>query len=118
MGRLISLLLGAAIGAGGALLLAPQRQGQVRDDLRRRLDDARERTTDALAKSRIRVTELVNSGLDTVDQSLARGQAAVSNRIDQARTNLGNLDARAHEARRTASDAIESVKTDIERTPE
>lgn len=85
MGRLFSLILGAAVGAGAALLLAPQRQEHVREDLRRRLDDARERTTGAIAKGRLRVTELVQSGLDTLDHSLAKGQAAVSDRIEQAR---------------------------------
>lgn len=83
--RWMMFLLGSVMGAGAALMLAPRTGEQVRRDLRGRVD---ERYGHAIERGRIRATELIKTGRETLDEQLARGQDAVNTAIETARTRI------------------------------
>ena len=87
-------LIGLAIGAGAALLMAPQSGINTRRDLRRRarrvrraaeqaVSDATERVTDTFDEARRRVEEKIDSARDAIDfkknqvnRAMSAGRAA------------------------------------------
>ncbi len=61
------LLIGLGAGALTALLLAPKTGKQLRRDLRRRYDDARETIDDFTEEAKERINDAVERGSDWVD---------------------------------------------------
>jgi gas vesicle protein len=61
------LLIGLGAGALTALLLAPKTGKQLRRDLRRRYDDARETIEDFTEEAKDRINDAVERGSDWVD---------------------------------------------------
>jgi len=62
------LLIGIGAGAIAALLLAPKSGEQMRRDLRRTYDDAREALEDLAAEAKERVDDVIERGSDWVDE--------------------------------------------------
>lgn len=83
-----TFLLGLAIGAGAALLLAPRTGAETRDEIRGRLDRARSAAED---------------GLESARSTVSRTRDRFEDRIDSVRDQIGNvrdrLEARAEDAR-------------------
>lgn len=61
------LLIGLGAGALAALLLAPKTGKQLRRDLRRRYDDARDAAEDFAEQAKDRINEAVDRGSEWVD---------------------------------------------------
>jgi gas vesicle protein len=61
------LLIGLGAGALTALLLAPKTGKQMRRDLRRRYDDARDAVEDFADEARDRISDAVDRGSEWVD---------------------------------------------------
>jgi gas vesicle protein len=61
------LLIGIGAGAVAALLLAPKSGEQLRRDIRRRYEDAREAMGDIAEEAKERVEEVLERGSDWVD---------------------------------------------------
>lgn len=61
------LLVGLGAGALTALLLAPKTGKQMRRDLRRRYDDARDAVGDFTDEAKDRITDAVDRGSEWVD---------------------------------------------------
>ncbi len=66
------LLIGLGVGAGLALLLAPKTGRQLRKDLRRSYDDARETVSDWTDEAKGRFEEAVEKGADFADDLRAK----------------------------------------------
>jgi gas vesicle protein len=62
------LLIGIGAGAIAALLLAPKSGEQLRRDIRRRYEDAREAIEDIAEEAKDRVEEVIERGSDWVDE--------------------------------------------------
>ena len=73
----IGLLAGAAIGAGLALLYAPQSGGEAREDLRDAGATIRDRTTETLDEAKATVEEWIDRARQTIDETRNRLDAAV-----------------------------------------
>lgn len=88
MGRMTSLFVGGLIGAGVAMYLQSERGA----DARKRLTDLRDQTMDrygdVLEQGKIRATELINTGKETLDTTLAQGQDLVNTAVEKARTTM------------------------------
>ena len=69
----IGLLLGAAVGAGVALLMAPKSGKQTRDDLTERAKKVRESATESYHQATEKVGHLVDKGREAYEK--ARGVA-------------------------------------------
>ena len=61
-------MIGIGAGAIAALLLAPKSGEQMRRDLRRTYDDAREALEDLAAEAKERVDDAIERGSDWVDE--------------------------------------------------
>jgi gas vesicle protein len=100
MGAIRTFLVGSAIGAGIAMLLAPRTGTETQAQLRERVKglkdqygDVLDQGRDVLQQGRIRATELIQSGRDIVDQTVSQGQQLASTAKDQVRD---RLDTQAH----------------------
>ncbi|HYV99247.1 MAG TPA: YtxH domain-containing protein [Gemmatimonadaceae bacterium] len=111
-GQLTAFLIGLAIGAGAALLLAPQSGAQTRaaigrratrvrraasrvaDDLRERAEDAYESTRDGLARrardAREGVEDVIDDVKSRVDAGRAAGRAAARAARDELQRRLAD----------------------------
>jgi len=69
----LGIVMGAAIGAGLALLMAPRSGRELRDDLAGRARKARESAAEGYRQGRERVGQVVGKGREAVDK--ARGVA-------------------------------------------
>lgn len=65
---LISFLLGGVVGAGLALLLAPQSGQETRRRIRELSDDIREKTTDYVGKTKDKVAGMVDDGREYYEE--------------------------------------------------
>ena len=90
-----SLLLGAIVGAGAAMLFAPETGAKTREQLRSKAnalkDQYLDQYGDIIEKGRIRATELVSSGRDLVEDQLAKSQDLVNTAVETARTGLDQV---------------------------
>jgi gas vesicle protein len=81
-GRLGTLLVGGAIGAGLAMLMNPRSGQETQAQLRERMRGIKDQYGPMIEQGRIRATELVQSGRDVLDQTQTKVNAA----IDRSRT--------------------------------
>jgi gas vesicle protein len=88
-GFLAGIVFGAFLGAGLALLFAPERGGKTRDRLRRRM------------------RELQSDAADTLDQAGTRTRKELSRRKRRLKLELERLRERARERAREAKDALD-----------
>ena len=68
---LVGLLLGAAVGAGLALLFAPKRGSELREELASKARKAREQATESYHQTTEKVSHLVDKGREAYEK--ARG---------------------------------------------
>jgi gas vesicle protein len=68
------LLIGLGVGAALGLLLAPKTGRQLRKDLRRSYDDARETASDWTDEAKDRFEEVVEKGADFADEVRAKAK--------------------------------------------
>lgn len=68
------LLIGLGVGAALGLLLAPKTGRQLRKDLRRSYDDARETVSDWTEETRDRIKDAVDRGADFADDLRAKAE--------------------------------------------
>ena len=83
----LGVVIGAAIGAGLALLLAPRSGRELRGDLASRARKARESAADGYRQGRERVEHLVDKGREAYDK--ARGVAHRTK--EDIKQNVGEL---------------------------
>lgn len=110
MNRIGATLLGAIIGAGTALLLAPRSGPETRRRLR---DQAGTWRTDAqgrLEETRMRATELIRSTQDRAQELIDRSQQALPEALSRGRRVVD-------ETADTAQQRLEDVTTRIENPP-
>lgn len=81
-GRLGTLLVGGALGAGLAMLMNPRTGQETQAQLRERMRGIKDQYGPMLEQGRIRATELVQSGRDALDQTHSK----VNTAIDRSRT--------------------------------
>ncbi|MCC6346371.1 MAG: YtxH domain-containing protein [Nitrospirales bacterium] len=74
---LLSFLLGGMVGAGLALLLAPQAGVETRRKIREFTDDMKEKTTDYVSHARDSVSSTVGKGKSYIDEKKAVLSAAI-----------------------------------------
>lgn len=84
MFRLGSLLVGGAIGAGIAMLMAPRTGTETQSQLRDRVKGLREQYGPQIEQGRIRATELIQSGREMLDQTKTMATSARSQQSDTA----------------------------------
>jgi gas vesicle protein len=94
-GRLGTLLVGGAIGAGIAMLMAPKTGQETQSQLRERMRGLKDQYGPMIEQGRLRATELVQSGRDALDQTQSR--------VSSARERTGSGD----ETQRTSSERTE-----------
>lgn len=75
-GVLLGLLLGVAVGAGLALLLAPKSGRETRRDLADHARKARESASESYKQGRERVEQMAAKGRETVEQVTEKGREA------------------------------------------
>jgi gas vesicle protein len=68
------LLMGLGIGAAVGLLLAPKTGRQLRKDLRRGYDDARDKVSDWSEEARGRFKDVVEKGADFADELRSKAE--------------------------------------------
>lgn len=98
-----SFLLGAMIGAGIALLLAPQSGEETRRDLKRRAREVSDAAKDAAGDLQ-----------DTVADSYSKAKASVGTRIDSARQAIDLKKHQASEAIRAGREAAAQAREELE----
>ena len=98
MFRLGSLLVGGAIGAGIAMLMAPRAGTETQSQLRERVKGLREQYGPQIEQGRIRATELIQSGREMIDQTKTMATSARSQHTDDSQ---GNAQAPSSEQDRT-----------------
>lgn len=74
---LVGLLAGAAVGAGMAILFAPQSGADSRDDIRRAGESLRDRTTETYEDAREAVEEWIAQAREKVEETRHRLDEAV-----------------------------------------
>lgn len=74
---LMSFLLGGIVGAGLALLLAPQSGEETRKKIREFADDVKDKTTGLVDQAKHKVTDIVEEGKGLYDEKKSILKAAV-----------------------------------------
>jgi len=74
---LVSFLLGGIVGAGLALLLAPQSGEETRKKIRDLADDVKDRTTDYVEKTKDKITSYVDEGKGLYEQKKSIVKSAI-----------------------------------------
>jgi len=74
---LLSFLLGGVVGAGLALLFAPQSGRETRQKIRELADDVKEKTTDYANQAKEKVSSLVDEGKGYYDEKKSILKSAV-----------------------------------------
>ena len=98
-----SFLLGAMVGAGIALLLAPQSGEETRRDLKRKARQVSDAARDAAGDLQ-----------DTVADGYSRAKASVGTRIDSARQAIDLKKHQASEAIRAGREAAAQAREELE----
>lgn len=108
MNRWSATLLGALLGAGAALLWAPQSGNETRRRLRTNVDDLQGRTQDQIRQGRMRITELVRSSQERADEMTTRLKGKSNETLDRARREADEAARRAQEQIAETSDNLEN----------
>lgn len=74
---LLSFLLGGIVGAGLALLYAPQSGSETRRKIKDITQDVREKTTDYVDETKEKVSSLVDQGKETVKEKKSLVASAI-----------------------------------------
>jgi len=74
---LVSFLLGGIVGAGLALLLAPQSGEETRKKIRNFADDVKDRTTDYVEKTKDKISSYVDDGKGLYEQKKSIVKSAI-----------------------------------------
>jgi gas vesicle protein len=98
-----SFLLGAMVGAGIALLLAPQSGEETRRDIKRKAREVSDAARDAAGDLQ-----------DTVADGYSRAKASVGTRIDSARQAIDLKKHQASEAIRAGREAAAQAREELE----
>lgn len=85
MNRIGATLLGAVIGAGAALLLAPRSGEETRRRLRDQADSLRTDARGRLVEGRMRATELIRSTQERAQDMIDRGQERLPEALSRSR---------------------------------
>jgi gas vesicle protein len=81
---LVMFLLGAAVGAGVALLYAPQEGGQTRRLIGEKAGEYRDKASEVTSNVTQTAKEKLNQISDKASELLNRGQQAANNALDSA----------------------------------
>lgn len=74
---LLSFLLGGMVGAGLALLLAPQSGEETRKKIKDFADDVKDKTTDYVGKTKEKITSYVDEGKGLYEQKKSIVKSAI-----------------------------------------
>lgn len=85
MNRMAATLLGAMIGAGVALLMAPRSGTETRRRLRDQADNLRTDARGRIGKGRMRATELIRSTQERAQDWIDRGQQQLPEVMSRSR---------------------------------
>ena len=105
-GLLFGTLLGGAVGAITALLLAPKSGAELRRDLAEKSQDVYDKASDYLATVEGGVGTVVNT---TVNESKIRAQKIIDSAKDQAQVLIDNAESVLSEAKGKASNVSREV---------
>jgi len=81
---LVMFLLGAAVGAGVALLYAPQEGGETRRVLGEKATEYRDKATEVTTNVAQTAKDKINMATDKVSEMMHRGQQSANQAIDNA----------------------------------
>ncbi len=115
MNRIGATLLGAVIGAGAAILLAPRSGPETRRRLRDQADSLRTDAQGRLVEGRMRATELIRSTQERAQDLIDRGQQQVPEALSRTRQ---SVDEAAERAQRRVDEGAERLDTTLERREE
>ena len=115
MNRFGATLLGALIGAGAAMLLAPRSGPETRRRLRDQADTLRTDARGRLVEGRMRATELIRSTQERAQDLMDRGQQQVPEVMSRGRQ---AIDEAAERAQRRVDETQTRLDTSMERGPE
>ena len=105
-----TFLLGAAIGAGLALLFAPKSGAETRADIRRRARQARDSATRVAGDVTERVTDTFQDARRRVEEQIDSAREAINAKRDQVRDAMDAGRAAADEARLDLETRIAETK--------
>ena len=112
MNRLGATILGAVIGAGAALLLAPGSGSETRRRLRDQADTLRTDARGRLLEGRMRATELIRSTQDRAQDVIDRTQQQMPEVISRSRQ---AVDEAAELALRKVEEGQQRLESSLER---
>lgn len=112
MNRLGATLLGAVIGVGAALLLAPRSGTETRRKLRDQADSLRSDARGRLMEGRMRATELIRSTQERGQEVIDRGQQQVPEVLSRSRQ---AIDEAAERAQRQVEEGQQRLDASLER---
>ena len=112
MNRLGATLLGAVIGAGAALLLAPRSGMEMRRRLRDQADTLRTDAQGRLMEGRMRATELIRSTQERTQDMIDRGQQQMPEILSRSRQ---AVDEAADQAQRKVEEGQQRLESSMER---
>lgn len=78
------LLIGGAIGAVTALLFAPRSGEEIRDDIRNKAMEYRERLDDTVSQAKSKANELTDRAKDKADELRHRGKEVADEQLERA----------------------------------
>jgi gas vesicle protein len=102
-----TFLIGLALGAAAALLLAPQSGEETRSDIKRRARGVRRAATDAVTRAATNVT-------DTVTETFDDARRKVEERIDSVRDEIDLKRRQVHLAMDAGKNAARQARADLE----
>ena len=112
MNRFGATLLGALIGAGAAMLLAPSSGSETRRRLRDQADSLRTDARGRLVEGRMRATELIRSTQERAQDVIDRGQQQAPEVLSRSRQ---AVDEAADRAQRTVDEGQQRLDASLER---
>ena len=114
-GLLFGTLLGGAVGAITALLLAPKSGAELRRDLAEKSQDVYDKASDYMANIEGSVGSVVNT---TVNESKIRAQSIIDSAKDQAQVLIENAESVLSDAKEKALSASKDVSDKISQVKE
>jgi gas vesicle protein len=115
MNRFGATLLGAVIGAGAAMLLAPRSGPETRRRLRDQADTMRTDARGRLVEGRMRATELIRSTQERAQDLISRGEQELPEVMSRSRQ---SVDEAAERAQRRVDETQARLDTSMERGQE
>lgn len=113
-----AFLLGALVGAGAALLLAPRTGEETRGELRAGVTRLRERAEDTVRNLQDSVTDTIGTVRDEVTDRIEVAREAFDAGRSAARQTRADMERRVEEAKVRVRAGIDAARAPVEEDPE